>query len=661
MGDWNGDGAVTPATFLNGHWVIFESIVGRPTATRVFDYGRAGDAPVSGDWDGDGKDGIGVLRGGAWHLRLEARAGPAWRRIAYGPPRGALPVTGDWDGDGVTGIGVVTRGTWSLRQTPTAGNPTLRFRYGRADDTPVSGDWDGDRRDGIGIVRVATWKLRQRAGPGLPDGSQTVARPLNGLPVPWPNRAGREVRSCPTAAEFGDGQSAAAPYVQLSALLDRPGPTGETQEALKQTLLTAQRYLLGAKFQAEYGALTNHSYLNLMQMSRSIEHAVRGPAMEAQSVAVGLRTDGFDAAAVGRSPEWATAHAARLIRSIACQHLAVTPGGWGHGWQTAHWAMLAGLAAWLLWDHLAPEDREDVAAMLVSEADRRTGLAAEYWQGADGQILTPGNTKAEDDAWNSALLELAIQMMPEHPRATAWRSRALELEIAAFARLEDVTSSANVNGQALSDWLNGANIFSDGTLENHNRIHPDYMCNVQMLWWAADFAGLRQGRTPRAALHNGPLVYGAFTTRQFDSPPYLDPGGTIYQIATGALYYPEGWDWGNRPVPFLSIDAHAMAFEQDRDAAWPAHAALQARVSSQQLLQARNADGRTYTQPAEDAYVKREEYAAHNLSMAWLALYVRAHAPLVIDDDAYSLPPDAPTSAKLGTGPGMSSTEPMSP
>jgi hypothetical protein len=315
-----------------------------------------------------------------------------------------------------------------------------------------------------------------------------------------------------------------------------------------------------------------------------------------------------------------------------------------------------------LWDHLAPEAREDVASMLVAEADRRTGLAAEYWQGPDGAILTPGNTKAEEDSWNSALLELAIAMMPEHPRATAWRSRALELEIASFARLSDVTSSAVVNGRPLSEWLGGANIFDDGTLENHSRIHPDYMTTVQHNWWAADFAGLREGRTPDAALHNGTLVYGAFTTREFPTPPYLAPGGTIYRIGTGDLYFPQGSDWGPvRPAHFLSVDAHALALKQDGDAAWPAAEALAARVSAQQALQARNADGRTYTDVTEDAYGKREEYVACNLGMAWLALYVGAHAPLVVDDDPYDLPADQPTLGKRGTGSGTATTEPLSP
>jgi hypothetical protein len=663
MGDWDGDGAVTPATFLNGHWVIYDAIVGWPKPTRTFDYGRASDVAVSGDWDGDGRDGIGVRRASEWHLLLEASPGPTWRRFGFGAPRGGRPVTGDWDGDGVAGIGVVSSGTWSLRPTPTGGWPTQRFAYGFATDMPVTGDWDGDGADGIGIVRADTWHLRQLAGPGRPNLWRTVARPRNSVPVPWPNRTGGQARSCPTAAAVVADRSATAADVRPSSLLNRPGPTGATPGALRQALGTAESYLLGAKYQSEYLALSGQPYLNLMQMNASLEAAVRGPAMEAQALAVGLRTDAFDAAAIGRSRDWATGHVGRLIRSIACQHVSITPGGWGDDWQTAHWAMLTGLAAWLVWDDLPAEVRDDVAAMLGAEADRRTEFAAEYWQRADGEVLTPGDSKAEENSWNSALLELAIAMMPEHPHVAEWRSRALQLEVAAFARLSDVTSSDVVNGRALSEWLQGANIRPDGTLENHSRIHPDYMTTVQQLWWAADFAGLRQGRTPRAALHNGSLVYAAFTTGLFSVPPYLAPGGTIYRIATGDVYYPEGWDWGPaRAAPFLSLDAHALVLGQDGEAAWPAADALATRVAAQQALQARNADGRTYTDPTEDAYTKREEYAAFNLGMAWLALYVGAHAPLRVDDDPYDLPRAA--SRRAGSEPGTATTEtpgPMSP
>ena len=80
------------------------------------------------------------------------------------------------------------------------------------------------------------------------------------------------------------------------------------------------------------------------------------------------------------------------MRSIACQHVAVTPGGWGGGWQTAHWATLAGEAAWLIWDRLTPQTREYVAQMIVYEADIRLTEPVEYWADASGDDRRPRAT-----------------------------------------------------------------------------------------------------------------------------------------------------------------------------------------------------------------------------------------------------------------------------
>ena len=74
----------------------------------------------------------------------------------------------------------------------------------------------------------------------------------------------------------------------------------------------------------------------------------------------------------------------------------MSPGGWGRGWQTAHWAMLTGAAAWLVWDRLTPQTRADVVAMVVDEADRLTHPGGALLGLPDGTIVTPGDTKAEE-------------------------------------------------------------------------------------------------------------------------------------------------------------------------------------------------------------------------------------------------------------------------
>ena len=290
--------------------------------------------------------------------------------------------------------------------------------------------------------------------------------------------------------------------------------------------------------------------------------------MSALTVAVGLRTGAADPRVIGRSAGGATAYVSQLVRSIACEHEAVTPGGWGLGWETAHWAMLTGAAAWLVWDRLSPETRSDVVAMMVAEADRQMQLAVPYWALPDGTVLTPGDTKAEECAWNAGLLSLASAMMPSAPHAALWRAKAADLAVAAYSTQSDVTSPTLVNGVSGQDRLQGYNAYPDGTVENHQRIHPDYAANIQLLWLTADFDRLARRRVPEAMFHNGGLVYSSLSTHEFqagaDSPAggtYAEPGGTVYVRGTDRIYYPQGDDWGVvRRAHFVSLDAHALVY-----------------------------------------------------------------------------------------------------
>ena len=407
---------------------------------------------------------------------------------------------------------------------------------------------------------------------------------------------------------------------------------------MRGSLQTAERYLLGAQYDALWRATRTHSYLSLLGR-RSDELAIRLPAMSALTVAVGLRTGAADPRAIGRSAGGATAYVSQLVRSIACEHEAVTPGGWGLGWETAHWAMLTGAAAWLVWDKLSPETRSDVVAMMVAEADRETQLAVPYWALPDGTVLTPGDTKAEECAWTAGLLSLASVMMPSAPHAALWRAKAADLAVAAYSTQSDVSSPTLVNGVSGQDRLQGYNAYPDGTVENHQRIHPDYAANIQLLWLSADFDRLARRRVPEAMFHNGGLVYSSLSTHEFqagaDSPAggtYAEPGGTVYVPGSDRIYYPQGDDWGVvRRAHFVSLDAHALVYATYLDATgWPAADALAQHERGQRALVASSGteDGRTYSidpsvAATQDTYPGREEYAAQSIASAWLALYVR--------------------------------------
>ena len=678
-GDWNRDGAFTPAVFTSGHWVIYDAMIGpEPVPSREFDFGAVGDKPVVGDWDRDGQTDVGVVRGNVWLLRNSPDAGTTWRRIPFGSATD-VPVTGDWDGDGRDGIGVRQGARFLLRDIPSKGKETYRYVFGKRGDVAVTGDWDGDGTDSVGVVRGDAWHLRSESTLGRPNKknkptvvTRIVPRPADpaATPAPWPTPAGPQAAACPTASAGVSNRPQIGATVRPSLLLDKELPYDAAGDVandpvyhVRASLLESERYLVGAQYLERWYDKRNQTYTDILGrfIGAQQEYAVRRPAMAALTAAVAARTKAHNDTVVGRTRDDVIRYADWLVRSVACEHVAITPGGWGAGWQTAHWALLDAQAAWLIWDYLTPQTREYVAQMVVYEANAQLMRGVEYWADASGTVVSPGDTKAEEDSWNAGILELALAMMPKHGQAANWRRRGVDLETAAYARLSDVNSGEVVNGVTLADRLDGSNIYDDGTVENHQAVHPDYMTNIQQLWWAADIAGLAGKSVPQSAFHNAATVYGAMTAVQFTpggaSPAgnglFSEPGGSIYRPGSNDIYYPQGSIWGSvRRAHFVSFDAHAYAYGLDSASSWPARDALTQHIAGQETLVANNgtADGRTYsfdppTANAQDSYNGREEYAASQLAAGWLALYVSRNAW----DKQFNLPPlNRTTYAPIG-------------
>ncbi|HEX7187930.1 MAG TPA: VCBS repeat-containing protein [Actinomycetes bacterium] len=663
-GDWNRDGAYTPAVFTNGHWVVYDAMIGyAPVPSREFDFGMTGDKPVVGDWNQDGRTDIGVVRKNVWLLRNRPDAGATWRRVPFGRASD-VPVAGDWDGNGRDGIGVRRGARFFLRDLPTRGGATYDYAFGRASDVPVVGDWNGDGTDAVGVVRGSAWFLRSKSTTRKVKPSvtkQVVQRPQDpaARPAPWPTPAGSNAAACPTASAGVAKRPQVGATVVPSVLLDKslpydtadPNVGGNPIYQVRASLLESERYLLGAQYLERWFPSRFQRFTDILSRMPVQEYAVRRPAMAALTTAVAARTKAHSDASAGRTRDEAIRYTDWLVRSIACEHVAVTPGGWGADWQTAHWAMLTGQAAWLVWDYLTPQTREYVAQMVVYEADRRLMISPEYWANSIGAVVDPGDTKAEENSWNAGILELAVVMMPKHAQAKNWRRRAVDLETAAYARFSDNNSTTVVNGVPLQERLDGSNIYDDGTLENHRVIHPDYMTNIQQSWWAADLAGLAGRFVPEAAFHNGALVYGAISSVNLpaggaspaNGAPYDPPGGTMYRPGSNDIYYPQGSVWGTvRRAHFVSFDAHALAYGLDSATPWAAGDALAQHVAGQHALVANNGtgDGRTYSfdpvvANSQENYNGREEYAASQLAAAWLALYVSKNAW----DKTFNLPP----------------------
>ena len=181
VGDWDGNGTVTPGIVRNvgGQWQWhLRSDNSAGGAYVSFNYGAATDNPIVGDWDGNGTDTPGITRvvGGdlQWHLRNENSAGGAFTSFNYGASTDG-PVYGDWDGNGTTTPGIVRnvggQWYWHLRHENSAGGAYTSFSFGGAPtDRPIFGDWDGNGTVTPGIARNVggqwQWHLRNENSTG---------------------------------------------------------------------------------------------------------------------------------------------------------------------------------------------------------------------------------------------------------------------------------------------------------------------------------------------------------------------------------------------------------------------------------------------------------------------------------------------------------------
>lgn len=361
---------------------------------------------------------------------------------------------------------------------------------------------------------------------------------------------------------------------------------------------------------------------------------VTAASYHAFGLAVSLATKAYDASHTGVTRGEAQDRTLRMVRTVARRHAANTEGGWGNGWQDPSFAAYAGWAGWLLWDELAPVDREYVRKMVEYSANGLRHYQVAYYRDRSGQIVRPGNSATDENAWRSAVLQLATAMMPGHESWDMWMDKNLEFMLSVTARPEDVDETHTVvNGKSLSEWLNGSNIESNGTTINHSRIHPDYMTSFKLNFMAAAAYTLAGQSTPKAAFHNADLIYDAFVDVEFSSPPYRAPGGTIYVDGSDAIYYPQGTDWSpTRRMVFAETDVQINAFGLDHRVSQKAAYWEALHASAALAQQQRHPDGRMYA-PGEHTSEGLDNAVAP--ARAYLTKWITAQGHVRVTNQSY--------------------------
>lgn len=323
-------------------------------------------------------------------------------------------------------------------------------------------------------------------------------------------------------------------------LLSGRGPLARRLEPL---MLGQARHLLSWLHEAPgtSGALS-------MTRSASDEHSIRPNAHAAFGFAVLFRAVGENYPP-GTSPELFRDRAIDLLRFILPTHGA---GGarcsdgkpWRDQWQSAYWAGRAGLAAWLLWDELDPQMQWLAARMISDEADRFLGKTPPAQLAVD--------TKAEENAWNSTVLSLAAAMFPGHPHAPEWEKAASIWQLSAVVRQEDLAKDLSVAGHRLREVAAGPNIFNDFTLENHHRVHPDYMSAMTLNRYQRLPYAWGGKEVPASVDFNTTAVLGVLNRLGLPDGGFIYPNGQDWQIHRNPM-------WVNTFAPQMVIDGDPAA------------------------------------------------------------------------------------------------------
>ena len=159
------------------------------------------------------------------------------------------------------------------------------------------------------------------------------------------------------------------------------------------------------------------------------EHHIRPVASEALALAVSLKFGVYDPAVTGvsgnRSGRQGGANdcLARGAASGECRRQRL-------GTRVAERAV----GQFRRYGGLAAVGRPDAAGsgslvrrMAVDEADRLIDYEVPYYRDANGKVVFKGDSKAEENSWNSTILVIAAAMMPEHPHWKGWYDKSVEL------------------------------------------------------------------------------------------------------------------------------------------------------------------------------------------------------------------------------------------
>lgn len=273
-----------------------------------------------------------------------------------------------------------------------------------------------------------------------------------------------------------------------------------------------------------------------------------------------------------------------------------------HVWESSLWAFSVAFSAYLQWDNLTQQDKECIYNLLKAECN--------YEIQRDIPTGFEGDTKAEENGWETNILAATLGLFPNDDLAPQWFQRLREFAINCYSHPEDKVDYTVIDPEydntTVAQLHKGANLYRDYTLQNHGYFHTSYQNVVmQELGESALALKLFQMKTiGKEQWHTNALMH--------NNQKVMDKVLKWLALPDGELAMPNGNDWSLFLYDQVTSYSTMACFLRDKDALMLEEACLNQIARRQQTTE----DGSWLLRP--DVGARRMGVQAHRVLMTHL-------------------------------------------
>ena len=273
-----------------------------------------------------------------------------------------------------------------------------------------------------------------------------------------------------------------------------------------------------------------------------------------------------------------------------------------HVWESSLWAFSVAFSAYFQWNNLSEEDKTGIYNLLKAECN--------YELQRDIPTGFEGDTKAEENGWETNVLAATLGLFPNDSLATKWFNRLREFAINCYSHPEDEVDYTVIDPEydntTVAQLYKGANLYRDYTLQNHNYFHTSYQ-NVVMQELGESALALKlfqQTLHGKERWHTNALMH--------NNQKVMDKVLKWLALPDGELAMPNGNDWSLFLYDQVTSYTTMACFLHDTDALMLEEACLRQIEKRQQTTD----DGSWLLRP--DVGARRMGVQAHRVLMTLL-------------------------------------------